>query len=334
MRRRDLLTQVLVVNLLLVAAAVIVTAIATNSEQGLLKTPEAGLVLGGAVALTIIFNVILLQRRFRPLERAGRPDGTRRPLAPRSEPERSRRTPAVRRRSSACIRRFAGCSSGSRPSGAAPRARALAAQEEERARVARDLHDEVNQSLTGLLLRLEAAREKAPPQLASELAETRGLANRAMQELLALARQLRPPRSTTSVSNAALAGAVRELDRQGDVSAGFEASGELGDLPGDVQLVVYRVAQEALSNAARHSDAGAVSVRLARRNGSVELAGRRRRARVHLRSGLAGARDRGHARAGAARRRGGRDHVATGSRHTDSAQRADSGRRSRSTGGG
>ena len=40
---------------------------------------------------------------------------------------------------------------------------ALAAQEEERARVARDLHDEVNQSLTGLLLRLEAAREAAPP---------------------------------------------------------------------------------------------------------------------------------------------------------------------------
>ena len=50
---------------------------------------------------------------------------------------------------------------------------ALAAQEEERTRVARDLHDEVNQSLTGLLLRLEAAREKAPPELAGELAEIR-----------------------------------------------------------------------------------------------------------------------------------------------------------------
>ena len=54
------------------------------------------------------------------------------------------------------------CSSGSRPSGGGPRAPRSTAQEEERARVARDLHDEVNQSLTALLLRLEAARVKAP----------------------------------------------------------------------------------------------------------------------------------------------------------------------------
>ncbi|MGC1852552.1 MAG: histidine kinase, partial [Solirubrobacterales bacterium] len=58
----------------------------------------------------------------------------------------------------------------------------LRAQEEERARVARDLHDEVNQSLTGLLLRLEAVREAAPPELEPELAATRALANQAMQE--------------------------------------------------------------------------------------------------------------------------------------------------------
>src|SRR6185437_9479376 len=58
---------------------------------------------------------------------------------------------------------------------------ALAAQEEERARVARDLHDEVNQSLTALLLRLEAARVKAPVELAHELAETKALANQAME---------------------------------------------------------------------------------------------------------------------------------------------------------
>ena len=270
MRRRDLLTQVLVVNLLLIAAAVIVTAIATNSEQGLLKTPEAGLVLGGAVALTIIFNVILLQRRFRPLEelvdQMERADLSR-PGANLSEAPAAGGPQEVERLHQAFRRMLERLEAERRRTSSA----ALAAQEEERARVARDLHDEVNQSLTGLLLRLEAAREKAPPQLASELAETRGLANQAMQELLALARQLRPTALDDLGLNAALAGAVRELDRQSDVSAGFEASGELGDLPGDVQLVVYRVAQEALSNAARHSDAGAVSVRLARSNGSVEL---------------------------------------------------------------
>ena len=75
---------------------------------------------------------------------------------------------------------------------------ALRAQEQERARVARDLHDEVNQSLTGLLLRLEALREVAPPELEPELADTRALANQAMRELLSLAGSCGRPRSTTS----------------------------------------------------------------------------------------------------------------------------------------
>src|SRR6201996_7591826 len=60
---------------------------------------------------------------------------------------------------------------------------ALAAQEEERARVARALHDEVNQSLTGLLLRLEAAREAAPPELDRELAGSKELTKQAVREL-------------------------------------------------------------------------------------------------------------------------------------------------------
>ena len=106
---------------------------------------------------------------------------------------------------------------------------ALAAQEEERARVARDLHDEVNQSLTGLLLRLEAAREKAPPELAAEL----GRDPRARQpgdaaSCSTLARQLRPTALDDLGLKAALAGNVRELARQGAIETSFEADGELG----------------------------------------------------------------------------------------------------------
>jgi two-component system sensor histidine kinase UhpB len=149
---------------------------------------------------------------------------------------------------------------------------ALSAQEEERARVARDLHDEVNQALTGLLLRLEAAREKAPPELANELAEIRSLANRAMQELLSLARQLRPTALDDLGLRAALAGHVTELERQGALEADFEVDGTLGELPPDVQLVVYRVAQEALSNAVRHADAERVTVVLGREDDTVTLA--------------------------------------------------------------
>src|SRR3954453_2552169 len=67
MRRRDLLTQVLLVNLLLVVVAVVTAVIAANANAALLD-PQSAIVLGLAVALTIVFNVLLIQRRFQPLE--------------------------------------------------------------------------------------------------------------------------------------------------------------------------------------------------------------------------------------------------------------------------
>jgi two-component system sensor histidine kinase UhpB len=147
---------------------------------------------------------------------------------------------------------------------------ALRAQEEERARVARDLHDEVNQSLTGLLLRLEAVREAAPPELEAELADTKGLANKAMRELLSLARQLRPTALDDLGLAAAIAGQVEQV-AQGGVAAELVEEGDLSGLDSDVQLVVYRVAQEALSNAARHSGARRITVTLRSAEEGVEL---------------------------------------------------------------
>src|SRR3954464_9731153 len=119
---------------------------------------------------------------------------------------------------------------------------ALRAQEEERARLARDLHDEVNQSLTGLLLRLQALREAAPPELEPELAETKALANQAMRELLSLARQLRPTALDDLGLAAAIAGQVDLTTRSG-IDAFLTEEGDLSGLEPDVQLVIYRVAQ-------------------------------------------------------------------------------------------
>jgi len=148
---------------------------------------------------------------------------------------------------------------------------ALHAQEEERARVARDLHDEVNQSLTGLLLRLEAAREAAPPELEAEIAETKALANQAMNELLSLARQLRPTALDDLGLAAAIGGQVEQLAR-GEIETRLKVDGDFSDLGDDAQLVVYRVAQEGLNNAARHSGAKRVEVLLRRdEDGGVVL---------------------------------------------------------------
>jgi two-component system sensor histidine kinase UhpB len=269
MRRRDLLTQVLAVNLLLIVAAVVAAVVAANPDVALSDRPGAALVLGFAVAFTVVFNIFLLQRRFRPLERLvdemeradlTRPGANLRQQVDPGGPEE------VARLHRAFTRMLERLEAERRRASSA----ALDAQEEERARIARDLHDEVNQSLTGLLLRLEAAREKAPPELAGELAEIRGVANRAMQELLTLARQLRPTALDDLGLKAALAGNVRQLNAQG-IQATFESEGDLGELPGDAQLVVYRVAQEALSNAMRHSDAEHVRVGLRRDGDELEL---------------------------------------------------------------
>jgi two-component system sensor histidine kinase UhpB len=270
MRPRDLLTQVLTVNLLLVVAAVVAAIIAANPNVDLGEKPEAGVVLGLAVGLTVLVNVYLLQRRFGPLERLvdqmeradlSRPGANLREFEAPSSPEEVARLHQSFRR---MLERLE--AERRRASSAA-----LAAQEEERARVARDLHDEVNQSLTGLLLRLEAARESAPPELADELAEIRAVANQAMQELLTLARQLRPTALDDLGLKAALAGHTEEIGRQSGIAASFDGGGPLGAVPGDVQTVVYRVAQEALSNAVRHSGAEHLHVRLGRSDGQIEL---------------------------------------------------------------
>ena len=270
MRRRDLLTQVLVVNLVLIVAAVVGAELAANPGVDFGDRPAAAVVLGLAVVLCIALNVFVLQRRFRPLERLvdqmertdlSRPGANLRLAEAPAGPEE------VARLHQAFVRMLERLETERRRASSA----ALDPQEEERARVARDLHDEVNQSLTGLLLRLEAAREKAPPELAAELAEIRALANKAMQELLALARQLRPTALDDLGLAAALAGHVRELASQTQIETEFQANGELASMPQDVQLVVYRVAQEALANAARHSGADRIEVGLERRGDQVEL---------------------------------------------------------------
>ena len=270
MRRRDLLTQVLVVNLLLIVAAVVAAVIAANPDGSLGDTPEAGLVLGFAIALTIVLNAFLLQRRIKPLEdlvdRMERADLSR-PGANLKLTETPAGPEEVARLHHAFVRMLERLEAERRRASSA----ALDAQEEERARIARDLHDEVNQSLTGLLLRLEAMREKAPPELAGALAEVRTLANQALQELLALARQLRPTALDDLGLKAALAGHVAAVGRQSGIETSFESEGDIASVPQDVQVVAYRVAQEALSNAVRHSGAAHLNVRLEREDGSVEL---------------------------------------------------------------
>jgi len=222
------------------------------------------------VAAALAVNLAVLRRRSRPLEKLieemekvdlSRPG----PLLPDSI-DGVGETEEVERIELAFLRMMRRLEAERLRAGSA----ALRAQEQERTRVARDLHDEVNQSLTGLLLRLEAVREAAPPELEPELARTKALANQAMRELLSLARQLRPTALDDLGLVAAIGGQVEQI-AQGGIEAAHSEDGDFSDLDDDVQLVVYRVAQEALTNAARHSGAQRIAVSLRRSGRGVEL---------------------------------------------------------------
>jgi two-component system sensor histidine kinase UhpB len=264
-RRRSLFTQVLVVNTVLLGAVAIVSGAVAGLEAGEVIVLAALAVLAGATV-----NMLLLRRRFAPLEdliqEMEKVDLSRPGSALPTSIDGVGETEEVERLELAFLRMMRRLEAERRRAGSA----ALQAQEEERARVARDLHDEVNQSLTGLLLRLEAARADAPPSLEPELAETKALANQAMRELLSLARQLRPTALDDLGLAAAIAGLVERLGG-GEVEATVAVDGDFSDLSDDAQLVVYRVAQEALSNAARHSGAHRVTVVLSRDGAGVEL---------------------------------------------------------------
>jgi len=263
-RRSRLFTQVLLLNAAL--ACLIALAVALTG----LDAVAALLIALAAGAVSLLVNHVFLRRRFTPLENLieemekvdlSRPG----PVLPDSI-DGVGETEEVERIELAFLRMMRRLEAERRRAGSAT----LRAQEEERARVARDLHDEVNQSLTGLLLRLEAVREQAPRELEPELAETRALANQAMRELLALARQLRPTALDDLGLAAAIAGQVEQVASSG-IDAELSAEGDFSDLDDDVQLVVYRVAQEALANAARHSGAGRIAVGLRPSGRGVEL---------------------------------------------------------------
>jgi len=271
MRRPSLLGQILALNVLLVAASIFLASIAAGLDLQFSDQRSQFLILAMGIMLTLVVNMWLLRRRFEPLERLlttmeqidlSRP-GRRVELDPRLAAE------------SADVQRLAGAFNKMLDRLEAERRRSgqlvLEAQEEERRRVARDLHDEVNQALTAVLLRLEAATLHAPLELQPELAETKQLANQAMKELLDLARQLRPTALDDHGLAAALAGHVREHNQRGGARAHLEVDPDLHHLPQDVELVIYRVAQEALTNAARHSEAKRIDVSLGQFDSRIVL---------------------------------------------------------------
>ena len=152
--------------------------------------------------------------------------------------------------------------------------RVLQAQEDERKRIARELHDETAQSLSTLMINLDLCEALLPDgngPLTEMFARVRTLARRTLDETRALSHDLRP----TILDDVGLAAALQWLGDEYPRTYGFDVDVDVGDggerLSPEIELALFRIAQEALTNAGRHAHATHVRVELHILDGTVRM---------------------------------------------------------------
>ncbi len=148
--------------------------------------------------------------------------------------------------------------------------RVVAAQENERRRLAFELHDDTGQALTSILLALRTAEEGADrDSCRAALARARELAVTTLQRVRALAVELRPKALDDFGLEAALARLAETTAERTGVAVELETALADERLPGDVETALYRLVQDALATAVKHADAQRVSILLMRVDGRV-----------------------------------------------------------------
>ena len=139
---------------------------------------------------------------------------------------------------------------------------ALAAQEAERLRVARELHDEIGQTLTAVTLQAERAAGGDPALASQELGRVADAVRESLDDVRRIARELRPEALDDLGLVNALIALCSRVDAQGGPRVRRKLQPGLPPLAPDVELVMYRVVQESLTNVLRHADADTVTVSL------------------------------------------------------------------------
>ncbi|MFJ8026551.1 HAMP domain-containing sensor histidine kinase [Streptomyces sp. NPDC096311] len=142
-------------------------------------------------------------------------------------------------------------------------ARALFAQEGERRRISQELHDEVGQTLTAVLLQLKRVADQVPGELREEVRQAQEATRGSLDEIRRIARRLRPGVLEELGLHSALRSLAGEFTTHG-LSVRHDLDGDLPPLTEETELVVYRVAQEGLTNTARHAGADHAELRLRR----------------------------------------------------------------------
>jgi two-component system, NarL family, sensor histidine kinase UhpB len=266
--QRPILWRVFTVNALVFGAAVLTLIVSPATIHSPIRATELFVLLAGLL-LTLLVDLALLALVLAPVRRLAGLMGDIDPMRPgqRAVVGESRwggtEVSVLTRAFNAMLDRI---ETERRESAR----RAIAAQEAERLRIARELHDEVGQTLTAVALRVERAAtgDAAQAQMLGEIAT---VIHRSLEDVRRIARELRPE----ALDDLGLAGALVALslrvERTGSVRVLRELEGSLPQLSSEVELVIYRVAQEALTNALRHSGADRVNLALRRVQDGVRL---------------------------------------------------------------
>lgn len=146
----------------------------------------------------------------------------------------------------------------------------IAAQEDERRRIARELHDETGQALTSLLVRLQTMNQQCPlPEMKTQMDDLRRVLAETLSNVRALAVELRPSVLDDLGLAAALERYVRDYQARHNLEVGLVVFGLEERLLPALETALYRIVQESLTNIARHAQATSVSVLVERRNERV-----------------------------------------------------------------
>lgn len=148
----------------------------------------------------------------------------------------------------------------------------IRAEEEQRARIARELHDGLGQMMTAVNIELQVLRDQAPDGVRDRVDDVRALSDQVVGEMRRISQELRPAILDEMGLSEAVRALVARMARLGPVEIDLQMSGDVNVLPADSAIACYRMVQEALNNVVRHSQARKALVELARRGDRLAVA--------------------------------------------------------------
>ncbi|WP_051722633.1 sensor histidine kinase [Streptomyces albus] len=252
----------------LLNAVVFVTATALLLGPVTVSTPvlvTEAVILAVGLAAMLIANALLLRIGLAPLQRLARAMTTADLLRPGTRPAAGGHGEVAE-----LITTFNTMLDRLEAERATSTARVLTAQESERHRIAQELHDEVGQTLTAVLLDLKHVADRAPEPVREQLHQVQETTRAGLDEIRRIARRLRPGVLEELGLTSALKSLAGEFSGP-SLSVRHRIAPDLPPLSENAELVLYRVAQESLTNTARHAGAGHVTLTLERTPDAVEL---------------------------------------------------------------